>query len=328
MDEKPPLQNCLIVTDDKAGTRAQAMALAAALECAPHIETVSLKKWASLLPLGWIKNSKNIYRQKFDFAVAPDLVIAAGRGAVPVAMQLKQRGKTVIFLQNPYIDPVHFDVVIAPRHDNLKAGNVIETTGALSKINGAVLTASRENWRARLEIFPAPRVAVLIGGKSSLYDIDDNAAGHLATQLKKLQSDYQASLFITVSRRTSESAAAILQNALQGKDVYFWDGANHNQADNPYAGFLAWADFILVTEDSVSMHCEAAATGKPIYTLALPKRRKARWLGRGQKFARFYQDLKRLGAARPFQGALEPFQYEKLNEAARVASELKQRQII
>jgi mitochondrial fission protein ELM1 len=35
---------------------------------------------------------------------------------------------------------------------------------------------------------------------------------------------------------------------------------------NPYAGYLAHADRIVVTPDSVNMLSEACATGKPIFT--------------------------------------------------------------
>ena len=38
--------------------------------------------------------------------------------------------------------------------------------------------------------------------------------------------------------------------------------------ENPYAGFLAWADRIVVTPDSVNMLSEACATGKPVCTFA------------------------------------------------------------
>jgi mitochondrial fission protein ELM1 len=42
--------------------------------------------------------------------------------------------------------------------------------------------------------------------------------------------------------------------------------ATSHPGENPYAGFLAWADRIIVTPDSVNMLSEACATGKPVYT--------------------------------------------------------------
>ena len=47
-----------------------------------------------------------------------------------------------------------------------------------------------------------------------------------------------------------------------------WDGTG----DNPYFAFLALADAIVVTEDSVNMVTEAAGTGKPVYVQELSGR--------------------------------------------------------
>jgi hypothetical protein len=43
--------------------------------------------------------------------------------------------------------------------------------------------------------------------------------------------------------------------------LYRW-GEGH---DNPYPGLLAWADRVIVTEDSVSMTAEAIASGASVY---------------------------------------------------------------
>jgi mitochondrial fission protein ELM1 len=47
--------------------------------------------------------------------------------------------------------------------------------------------------------------------------------------------------------------------------VHFWNGAR--DGTNPYAGYLAHADRIVVTPDSVNMLSEASATGKPVFSL-------------------------------------------------------------
>jgi hypothetical protein len=45
-------------------------------------------------------------------------------------------------------------------------------------------------------------------------------------------------------------------------ELFRW---RHGAADNPYLGFLALADSIIVTGDSVSMLIEACVTGKPVH---------------------------------------------------------------
>jgi mitochondrial fission protein ELM1 len=75
---------------------------------------------------------------------------------------------------------------------------------------------------------------------------------------------------------------------------------------------LGAADHIFVTADSVNMATEAAATGKPIYVLAVD--------GPGGKLDRFHQSLQRRGCARPFRGKLETWTYPPLLETDRVAA--------
>ena len=73
------------------------------------------------------------------------------------------------------------------------------------------------------------------------------------------------------------------------------------------------ADHVLVTEDSANMATEAASTGKPVHVLPMVA------LKPPGKFARLHADLKAHGAARPFDGALEPWTYAPLNETERAA---------
>ena len=48
--------------------------------------------------------------------------------------------------------------------------------------------------------------------------------------------------------------------------LYRW---RRDDPDNPYLGFLALADRIVVTSDSMSMLVEATATGKPVFVFDL-----------------------------------------------------------
>ena len=91
-----------------------------------------------------------------------------------------------------------------------------------------------------------------------------------------------------------------------------WDGSG----DNPYFGFLALADAIVVTEDSVNMVTEAAGTGKPVYVQRLP--------GRSNRLARFHRLMRERGATRPFQGRLESWSYAPINDTEMVAAAVRQ----
>ena len=91
-----------------------------------------------------------------------------------------------------------------------------------------------------------------------------------------------------------------------------WDGTG----DNPYYAYLAFADVLLVTADSVSMVSEAAATGKPVYIIGLD--------GGDAKFARFHETMQKSGITRPFTGRIEYWSYAPPDDTARAGAALRE----
>ena len=83
------------------------------------------------------------------------------------------------------------------------------------------------------------------------------------------QAERGGSLLVTTSGRTSRAAADALERAIDVPCRLFrWaPGA----ADNPYYGYLALADAIIVTCESATMLAEACATRKPVYMFDLDR---------------------------------------------------------
>lgn len=80
---------------------------------------------------------------------------------------------------------------------------------------------------------------------------------------------------------------------------------------------LGLADHILVTEESTNMVTEAAATGKPVHVIPLK--------GRSPKFDHFHTQMKSAGITRIFDGTLDSWDYEALNETGRAAKLIVER---
>ena len=118
---------------------------------------------------------------------------------------------------------------------------------------------------------------------------------------------------LTPSRRTGKEVQAILRERLADLPGVVWNG----EGDNPYLAFLARADHIVVTCDSVSMASEACSTGKPVYVYDLP--------GGSVKFARFHRIMREAGYTQPFTGALLPGSGKRLDDMNAVASEVLRR---
>lgn len=302
------------MTEGIAGTENQCLGVAEALGISPVIKRIKLKTpWKQLSP--WLRFGHPYALTPESDSIAPpwpDLLIASGRKSISIALDIKKRsgGRTfLVQIQDPRIRPAAFDLIAVPQHDPMRGENVIVTTGALNRITPEKLNLEREKWAATLAHLPAPRVAVLIGGNSKAHRMTAAACQNLAAQLRKLT----AGLMVTASRRTGEENMNFLREALQGDNIFFWNGAG----DNPYFGFLAHADYIIVTEDSVSMTSEAIATGKPVYIAKLE--------GGATRLNRFHHLLQEQGYTRPFTGVLEPWSYEPPNDTAKIAAEIRRK---
>ena len=302
---------CWIMTEGIAGTENQCLGLAEALGLTPMIKRIKLrfpwKQLAPLLPgLGLASNSDAVE------APWPDLLIASGRKAIGAALYIKKKSpKTfVIIIQNPRVNLAPFDLVIAPLHDNLRGENVLSTLTSLHRVTAEKCAKEAEKFPF-LAQSALPRVAVLIGGKSKTHDMSPTRTQQIAKQIKALSQNHF--VMVTASRRTGEDNRQILEAELKNPHIFFWDGAG----DNPYFAFLHLADYILVTEDSVSMTSEALSTGKPVYTLSLD--------GGGKRLNLFHKNLREAGFTRPFTGALEQWSYTPPHETTRSAAEIKRR---
>lgn len=315
--KQPPL-TIWAMSDGRAGIEAQAVGLAEAV--ARHRKAqVTVKRigwkgnlgrlpwWLTLFPRRWLTPESDISEPW------PDILIAAGRATLPLAIRMKKwsGGKTfVVQIQDPRVPAHFFDLVVPPNHDRLKGDNVVSIIGAPHRVTAAKLSGEYARFADAIDPLPHPRAAVLIGGRSKAFDLTPERAAKIAADIQLALEAEGGSLLMTFSRRTPEQAKALLTARLKHLPGIIWDGAG----DNPYFAFLAGADYILVTEDSANMATEAASTGKPVFILKME--------GQSLKFRLFHEELERHGAARPFGGAFHGWTYEPLAETDRAAAEV------
>lgn len=310
------------VSDGRAGIESQVLGLAEAVArlTPARIETrhVRFRPRLAWLPT-WLKPFPRRMLTADSDPIAPpwpDLWIAAGRASVPFSLAMRRwsRGKTfVVQVQDPRWPSQLFDAVVPPRHDRVHGPNVIEITGSPHRVTKKRLQAEARRFRELIKPLPQPRVAVLIGGKSSAFDLSTRTAARLAVEIEQAVTPHGGSIMVSFSRRTPQAARDLLTARLKRLPGVIWDG----EGPNPYFAFLAGADYILVTEDSANMATEAASTGKPVFILKLD--------GQSLKFRRFHEELERLDVARPFGGQLYGWKYRPLHETDRAAAEILQR---
>ena len=304
-----------VLHDGKAGMASQALGLAEATGF-PYIEKCLGTRfpWAWLPPQLWFLPFRAIGDTGANLRPPwPDLVIACGRNVAMPALAIRRSsgGHTVAAqIQNPKIGRSEFDLMVVPEHDRLRGPRVMVTRGAIHRVTQARLAAERDRFPALAEM-PRPILSVLIGGNNRAYRLTLRRVGEIAGALASILRIGGGSVLVTPSRRTAAAELDLLRKRLEGLSTAIWDGSG----ENPYFAYLALADAVLVTADSVSMISEAAATGKPVYILELE--------GSNPKFARFHEAMRAAGITRPFSGHIESWSYPIPDDTARAGATLR-----
>ena len=314
----PPAEprSCWILTDGKIGMVNQCLGLARALGLEPDNRTIDLRAPWRWLPPSLVPARTGVVTPESSPLTAPwpDILIASGRKSVAPARAVRRASGGHSFcvqIQDPGVSPTAFDLVVAPAHDRLDGDNVISTIGAMQGIEPDALAAAKASFAARVERLPRPLAAVLLGGDNAVYRMTPALGARLAEQLRALAADGGWGLAVTPSRRTPPGVMTAIRDALDGLDVDIWD----ETGPNPYLGFLAHADSLIVTGDSVNMVSEAVATGKPVHVVHLE--------GGSEKFTRFHEAMGARGATRPFSGTLESWTYDPPDDMAVVVAEIR-----
>jgi mitochondrial fission protein ELM1 len=301
-----------ILSEGLAGLQAQALGLAEAAGLSPDLRVLKPSapwKWVAARmwprPLSVVADAVR--------APLPELVIGCGGMAAAVIAALRGKSRRVVQVQNPRMTIGRFDLIVANRHDELTGANVILTRTALHRVTPERLAMQAEAWRDRITALPRPLVAVLLGGSNGRYRLDVEAGGRLAADLASMMRRDKVGVMVTPSRRTDPSVTALIADAITPLGGQVWDGGG----DNPYFGMLALADLIIVTQDSVSMISEAAATAAPVLIAELP--------GRSRRQGLFLKMMCDEGRIRMFDGRFAPWPVTPMNDTPEAAMVMRQR---
>lgn len=305
-----------IISDGRMGMRAQCLGLVQALaRISPLTQPIYDLKitlpahWAWLPPreqkillqlsggmtLTRFLNSCLILSDQTDFpADLPDLIICCGRRTIAPVLSLadeaQKKGHSLktIYLQDPRYGYDQFDLILAPEHDVAvkpalqNQAHILPTKGAIHRIDAPALTQAKQDFAPLFASKPmGPNLTVLLGGPNKGYQFPPDLAAKWGDLLGEYARHHKGRLLITASRRTPSDSQQAFQQACLAKapESYLWD----EKSPNPYLGLLAWADAIILTNDSVNMISEACATDKPVFMLSLK--------GDYPKFDLFHQQL-------------------------------------
>lgn len=309
-----------LITDGKVGMDVQVKGVADALGLVYEIKHVEpAAPFRLMAPWGPVDPRERFGQPGTMFAPPfPAVALATGRLSIPYIRALMRKAGPATYcvvLQDPKTSPSTADLFWVPEHDRRRGANVITTLTAPHSFTAGRLAGLRKSMPAAIAALPQPRVAVIIGGPSGAYRYDAEQLDRLKRSLKSL-AQHAGSFLVTPSRRTPSALLAAVEEATQDRPRILHDGTGQN----PYPDFLAHADILVVTGDSVNMTGEACATGRPVYVFEP---------GKGtDKFERFHKALRQHGATRPLPetlGRIEAWSYQPLDSAGQIAAEIERR---
>ena len=317
--------SALVVGEDFAGMRSQALGLASRAGWDTCFQAVSPGRLARLMLAGPQALARPFLRTASGapFGAMPELaqanvVISIGGKGGAIGAALRAPGRPVVQVQNPRQSLERFDLIVACEHDEISGPNVLLGRTALHGLTPDVLAQARQEWMPRFAALPRPLIAGLVGGSNGRFKFGVPEAHKLGPLLAQAVRQQGGSLIVTPSRRTDPDALRVLTDLVEGAGGTVWNG----EGDNPYRGLVACADSLVVTIDSVSMVSEAVAGPASVFVFPLP--------GRSRRITRFLQGLEAAGRIRmldadaPAQG-LTPWAVTPLDDTPALVAEMHRR---
>ena len=306
----------LVITDDKLSSLNQCNSLISELKITKKIKLryIKIKKsFFHFFPNSFIY-LKLLIKLFYGWNIEKDkinLIVSCGRIAAPYNLIFKKiyHCKNLHIL-NPYFKKEEFSKIIIPKYDSskfLNKNNLILTSGTLvdrEKINlkKKKLLNTSKLFKKNYKI-----VLFLIGGngKSSKILFSD-----LKKTIQQINKEKKVEIVYCFSRRTPESIKnQVIENKKKDSLVF------PKKLFNPYWDLINIADFIFVTEDSVSMTSDALSTGKPTYIIPISKLKR--------KIKDFQTDLKNKKITRIYNQKLSIWKYKKFEESKIVIEQIK-----
>ena len=304
----------LLLTEGLHGMISQTEGLAKALNFDYIHEKIELNSFWKLIPTSFTPVKKFVFKNQVeqDF----DVIISCGRKSIIPSIFLKKNSKKKIInihIQNPKISLKHFDFVVCPEHDNLEGSNVLRTKGAIHYLTLEEINNSKDYLLNKLER-DKDVITLILGGPNKYYNYSDENMISIFSRINRILKEHNLQLVVIPSNRTPKKTIELSKE-------YFTD--NRTVIDvvdkSAYLSSLALSKYLVVTCDSTSMISEAALTGKPVYVAMIPA------LRNDKRFQRFRSLFEKLNIIKILENKLETWNYEKLNEADRIALEIKQK---
>lgn len=203
-----------------------------------------------------------------------DAVISTGSSVAAPNFWLSRiiGAKSIVCTRPSPIGINPYDLVILPEHTKLQGKNVVRTFGVPNRINPEFVKIKGEGLLSKINTNKKKVIGVLLGGEDPYYSIPPDLMSVIIDVLLDIIKKADAYLAVTTSRRTSSEAKEIVKEKLSNNLSCFLVLAEQ-QKENPVPGIIGISEVVIVTEDSFSMVCEAASSGKKVMILEVKRKR-------------------------------------------------------
>ena len=304
------------IFDQRVGNQRQLEALsneltASSLADCQAIEDVFLpdKKLSKLFPAGLLMPSHRRHLTRaITFDTNPNgnhLILSVGGRTAGFTRHLKKKLKShysdahVMLIQvlNPYIAHHAFDMILTPHHDKAwhdKIGHdqtghtcFLNYTGSLTPINRQRLDSLQIKKPNNTKL---KKTLILIGGPNRRFDFIDRDQNALLDLIQKFSSQ---NLMVSTSRRTPDALVQRIEKVIDPKHHQLF--TPQSGQENPYLSWLANADQIIVTQDSINMILDAVMSERPVCVYPLTPNPLKTFINRSNKYQDFLNSLIKKG---------------------------------
>ena len=217
------------------------------------------------------------------YAVEPDFILSTGSSVAAPNLLIGQLfdAKTVTCRRPSPVGIHHFDLAILPRmywSSRRNRANVCKTLGVPNRVRPEKLETQRKELQTDLDLSDQRRIGVLIGGEDRYYTITETTALRLIEVLQQFATRWDSQLLLTTSRRTPLPVENLISEHLSNTQhcPILVLAHGENSLTDPVGTIFALSDVIIVTEDSFSMVCEAASSGKRVIILEVDRKTRRR----------------------------------------------------
>ena len=211
-----------------------------------------------------------------------DFILSTGSSGASVNLLLGQLfgAKTVTCRRPSPMGTIYFDLAILPQENwpRREKKHICKTIGVPNPVSEDKLNSRRRQLQKELNPPNRPRIGVLIGGEDRYDTISESTATGLIGNLEGISKKLDCQILLTTSRRTPPAVTELISQRLTDSGIYpiLVLADRESPIPDPVEAILALSDVILVTEDSFSMVCEAASSGRRTFIVPIDRKTRRR----------------------------------------------------